>query len=59
MFENGLDKCTCTRLKCKRHSNCKECITFHIKKGIPPMCKQDKKASNKTNHRKNEQDNNP
>lgn len=56
MFENGLDKCTCTRLKCKRYGNCQACIEFHIKKGIPPMCKQDKKVSSKKTKENNNAD---
>jgi len=37
MLENGLDKCSCPKIKCKRHGNCKECMEHHTKS--LPRCK--------------------
>jgi len=34
--------CSCKRIKCKRHSNCEECIAYHRnnKKHPLPFCKK-------------------
>lgn len=40
MLENGLEKCTCKRTKCKRFAKCDECIAHHKDKKNPPYCKR-------------------
>jgi len=45
LFENGLDKCTCPKTKCKLHGKCKECIEKHEAKGKIPRCKREKKTT--------------
>lgn len=45
MLENGLDKCTCSKLKCVRHGKCSECMAYHMKKDNLPRCKREKKKA--------------
>ena len=42
MFENGMDRCTCPRTKCKLHGKCKECVVKHGTKNKLPRCKRGK-----------------
>ena len=43
MLENGLEKCTCPKTKCKRHGNCVECFKRHTKS--LPRCKRVNKSA--------------
>lgn len=40
MLENGLDVCTCKRVRCERHGKCAKCIEHHNMKKSPPYCKR-------------------
>ena len=43
MLENGLEKCTCPKTKCKRHGNCVECVKRHTKSS--PRCERENKSA--------------
>jgi len=43
MMENGLEICTCKRVKCERYGKCAECMEHHkTKKHNEPYCKRKK-----------------
>jgi len=44
MLENGMDRCTCPKTKCKLHGKCGECIAKHMVKNKLPRCKREKKV---------------
>ena len=55
MLENGLEKCTCLKTKCKRHGNCMVCIEHHTRS--LPRCKRvDKSALSNRNNQANTHD---
>ena len=51
MLENGLEKCTCPKTKCKRHGYCKDCIEHHTKS--LPRCKRESKKHQITKPKSN------
>ena len=48
MLENGLDRCTCPKTKCKLHGKCEECIAKHMVKNKLPRCKREKNEGSKS-----------
>ena len=50
MLESGLERCTCKRKQCEKHSRCAECIEYHKEnahKGLP-YCKRKKTKNQDT-----------
>lgn len=48
LLANGLEYCTCPKVKCKRYGNCGECAAYHkANKKFDPYCMREQKTKNK------------
>lgn len=54
MYANNLPECTCKKIKCVHHGNCKDCIEYHKnnKYHALPYCKRkENKQADKINRK--------